>query len=711
MTPSPDTDAPELEPADIDPPFDPDEQDPQDSPVDPATLDRVALATIYAKTQDPIILAELHRQILRDIEANIQAFPKDAALDEQKLALGRILNDAARLTDDSSALILKKLASLGLMDRKTSKAKIASIRESQGIQAPPSNGTGPTPTSELILDNDPAREPNSPDLPPGPVGGREQPFQCLGYNSGIYFYLPIGARQVTELRPRDHNKNNFLHLARMNYWDRAYPGEAGPKWDLATNSLMAQCQAAGVYDPDRVRGRGAWWEDGEVVLHLGDRLIVGDKSIPVEQSGHRKYIYESAPPMAIGMDNPMGTDEAKRLAEIAELFSWDKKISSRFLAGWITVAPICGALRWRPHILITGAAGSGKSWAMDMFIRRMLGSVGLPVIGETTEAGVRQRLGQDARPIIFDEAEGNNDRSRARIQNILSLARQASSEDAAPIVKGTPSGIAKTYRIRSCFAFSSININVHEHADATRVTILGLEKRYSEERFKNLKAQLSEVVTEDYVRRFIARSIRMVPIIRQNAEIFATASARVIGSQRMGDQVGVLLGGAYSLYNDTPITPEAAAAWVARQDWSEQHNTGGGSDEGACLNRILEHVLPVRETGAVKDRSIYELLEIAVGYSDDTLNKETAEDTLRRVGIRTVPGRKEYIVADQHGYIEKILKDTPWARTWSRIIRRIPGAKPTENVVRFAGVQARGTVLELDGEWVDTEQQELPSQK
>jgi nucleoid-associated protein YgaU len=35
------------------------------------------------------------------------------------------------------------------------------------------------------------------------------------------------------------------------------------------------------------------------------------------------------------------------------------------LAGWIALAPICGAMRWRPHLWLTAAAGAGKALPPD----------------------------------------------------------------------------------------------------------------------------------------------------------------------------------------------------------------------------------------------------------------------------------------------------------------------------------------------------------
>jgi hypothetical protein len=523
-----------------------------------------------------------------------------------------------------------------------------------------------------------------------------EPFQVLGYNQGSYFYLPIGSQQIVELRAEQHSKLNLLRLAPFAYWERAYVGQSGPRWELAANALIRKSEAAGVYDTSRIRGRGAWWDTDRAVLHLGDRIITGDKSYSIFEAPSKRYIYEAAPPMPIELDSPLEAAEANAVSKICELISWERRISARLLAGWIAVAPICGAIDWRPHVWVTGQAGSGKSWVIDKVMRRLLGDIGLAVQSETTEAGLRQTLGHDARPIVFDEIEGEDLRAQQRIQNVLALARQASSETGAVIIKGSPLGIAKTYRIRSCFAFSSIGVGLDAHADQTRVAVLTIRPDGDGERFKRLATLAADTLTDEYVRRFLARSIRMAPVIRANARVFAAAGAAVIGSQRLGDQVGALLAGAYSLFNDGPIDAAAAQAWVAKQDWSEQKDLTASADEARCLQRILERVVRVQDKHGLFERSVAELILAAACKSNDVVTVDAAAGHLLRLGVRVE--RSEdldcFLISTSHDAISRMLEGTPWVRNWGRLLRRLPGAEAVAPT-RFAGVRARAVSLPL----------------
>lgn len=529
-----------------------------------------------------------------------------------------------------------------------------------------------------------------------------EPFQVLGYNQGVYYYLPRGSRQVVELRAKHHTKLDLLTLAPHAYWEREFPGPSGPKWDLAANALIRKCERAGVYDSARLRGRGAWWDVDHAVLHLGDTLITDGVATPIMDAKPGAFIYEAAGPMPVKLGTPLTAAEARRITQICELATWERPISAKLFAGAIAVAPICGALDWRPHVWLTGGAGTGKSWLMNKIARRLLSHIALVGQSSTSEAGIRQILSNDARPIVFDEIEGVNEEAQRRIQNVLALARQASSEGGGAIIKGSPLGIAKSFRIRSCFIFASIGVGLQQHADATRVTVLSLEQVDVKDpknvaRFNELERMVAEVFTDEFVHGFNARIISLIPTIRANARTFAAAGAQAIGSQRLGDQIGALLAGAYALHSDGLIGVDAAAAWIGKHDWSEQRSINEGGDELLCLNKIVESTVRVQTTRGPAERSIGELIEVAAEKREDYFSTADAHDALLRLGVRVERngGNDIFLIAGAHSGIARLLAGTPWAHGWGRILRRVRGAAAHDAPVRFAGVRSRATALPL----------------
>lgn len=530
-----------------------------------------------------------------------------------------------------------------------------------------------------------------------------EPFIVLGHDSGSFFYLCSGSGQIIELRADQHVEGRLVALAPRDYWESHYMTKQGPNWRAAQNALIQKSYAAGIYNPTRVRGRGGWWSSRGSVLHLGDRLIVNGKE--ESMAAAKEHIYEASVPIGVNYKNPLTAKEANTFSKICEMLSWDRPINSRYLAGWCAIAPICGAIEWRPHIWITGGAGAGKSFILDKIVRRIIGDIGLSVQSATTEAGLRQTLRHDARPVLFDEIEGADQRAQIRIQNILELARQASSETGSRIVKGTATGEAVAFTIRSCFAFSSIGVFATSRPDETRITVLGITADGDRERFKTLSGMIADTLTDEYVQRFTARSIKMIPVIRANARIFSSAVAATLGSQRAGDQIGALLAGAYSLHSDSVITSAEAQAYIDKQDWSESKQAHDETDESKCLAFLMQVVVKMPSVGGPMDKSIADLMQIASGRTNHTAAER--EHAITTLGLHGMRGDADHmVISATHSAIAKLLRETEWARTWGRTLCRLPGAKRSPGGVRFGSVKNRGIEIPYEGDPIQPKQQE-----
>lgn len=528
-----------------------------------------------------------------------------------------------------------------------------------------------------------------------------EPYRALGYDHGRYYYLAGRAMQVVELSSSSHSKLNLMSIAPLNFWQMNYAAKNEVSWDMAANALMRQCENAGVYDSDKLRGRGAWFDGGRSLLHVGDRLIVDGESRSLTDPSVR-YIYEAAPPLHLEIENPLSNKEAHEFVKLCQMLQWEKPVNGLLLAGWIMLAPICGALTWRPHIWITGAGGTGKSWVQSNIVVPCLGNTAIQPQGVATEAGIRQALGIDARPVTFDEAESEDQQAAQRMQAIMSLARQASSETGGSIIKGSANGRAMSYRIRSMFGFSSIGVGVQQYADKTRITVLSMaiDQGKSEEQraadYKALQAKASDLLTEEYCGRLRARAVNMIGAIRENAKTFAAAGAAIIGSQRLGDQIGTILAGAFALHSNALISIEEARAWVEKQDWSDETSLHEVKDEQSCMAHIMQKVVRVSGQYTTTERSIGELVKLASDALEDdaVLKRADADDFLLRIGIKIIDDG--VLVSNNHTGIKEILRSTPWAAEWGRILKRLPGAKPHKQERFGAGGSARSTFIPIE---------------
>ncbi len=508
----------------------------------------------------------------------------------------------------------------------------------------------------------------------------EWPFRMLGQDMGTFFYLSHASRQVVELNARGHNKIDLLQLASLDWWSRMYPGkdsdDAGSvNWMFAANSLMQQSLRR-VFDPADIRGRGSWLDNGVVVYHAGDCLMV--RNMPHALSSWQSdYVYQRAKRIKVDPVPAATAREASRLIELTKCLNLKNPIDHLLMAGWLVCAPICGVLDWRPHIWITGPSGSGKTWLIERIIRPLLGNMALYVQSNTTEAGIRQSLGCDALPVLFDEAETENQRDLQRFQQILILARQASRDSGGRIVKGTAGGTAQAFHIRSSFCFSSIGVAATQRADLSRITALELFKRHGDDAAQQWDALLANwegtAASLDWCSAIRSRSIELAETIAANSHTFATACTRHLGAQRDGDQIGALLAGAFALTSGRKITAEQAAEWCAKQDWSTFAQNESDMDERQCLACLLSGLVEHEDSGRRVRRSIGEIITFALDHKRPDHERKAARETLERhgVGIR----RDGIDVSNSLSELKRIFADTTFAGKWSDQLKRLDGAK------------------------------------
>lgn len=530
------------------------------------------------------------------------------------------------------------------------------------------------------------------------------PFLPLGYDGEFYFYLSKDTKQVKCISISNHKKNFFLSLVPSpSFWEGfVTPKKSGPDWDLIVSRMMELCHDAGLFKPDLIRGRGAWFDNNHSVLHLGNRLIVDGKPVDILTRPGR-YVYELSPPMDGPGEDVMTDAEAARLLDICNMFSWERDVSAIYLAGWTTLAPICGALRWRPHIWISGAKGTGKSTIEERFVLPLLGNTVRYFQGMSTEAGIRQTLNQDALPVMIDEGESQNDRGRARMDAILEMMRQSSSDSEAVTVKGGATGKATQYHIRSMFCLASIGVSIKNAADQSRITKLSL-KRSSPEHWSALDEALCSI-TADTSRRLISRTVQLIPVIRDNAKLLAGAVAKIVGDQRLGDQYGALLAGAESLRHGDRLTKAQAVAIAETYaaEFTKQANDIE-HDEHQCLEHLLQQIIRCdRKGGGNVTLSVAELIEMASRGRPITLDQDEAAAVLKRHGLRVDPITSEtggnIKIARTHSQLAMLFKGTPWqSNGWAQFFLRLPGAKvPTskngnEVKIRFGGQSGQNAV-------------------
>ncbi len=572
-------------------------------------------------------------------------------------------------------------------------------------------------------------------------------IRALGHAHDVYHYLSPTTDEIVRLRPAEHTEANLGRLRPLSWWVEHYPppNKARQTVDVSRirDELMAVSHLVGPFDKERLRGRGVHWDEGlGVVYHAG-------RAVYVDGAGYRphdapgRHIYEAGEALSGALGEPLPEGEGQRLLDVCEMLPWANPRSADALAGWIVTAMTGSTLMWRPHLWLTGPAGSGKTTIIQLLPLRCLGSLALFVEGETTEAGLRQTIGSDARPIVFDEAEADKRAGLARIERILALARHNSAAGPGKVLKGGSGHQATAFGGSSSFLLASVGVALTRQADQTRWTVVELAGALNEDSDELAAIRAAaKALDEDFRLGLMAAVVRHLDVLKHNHELLAAAIGRRIG-RRMGDQIGGLMAGAHFLRSYQRLTPAEAADMAQDVPVSAQAEIVE-TDQERCLAALASAWCRVTTSGGRRQvtRSLGDLVAVALRERIDAdITDDEADGVLLQHGVavkRLGPWLRELrdaekrerlpadwvewlapywdayqadrtvaleekrepatgsavFVAASHRELARIMQDTDWGQGWTNVLKRLPGAIIYHGSVRFgAGVKARAVVL------------------
>src|SRR4051812_16312136 len=143
-------------------------------------------------------------------------------------------------------------------------------------------------------------------------------------------------------------------------------------------------------------------------------------------------------------------------------------------------------------------------------------------------------------------------------------------------------------------------------------------------------------------------------------------SSRKWGNSRAGDQLGVLLAGAYSLTSDGEITLEEALKYLRRKDddgklvndFRAATAIDAPKDEMRLTSRLIQQRIKFDIGGKFIERNIGDMIGIAQGDDGEAM-AAFAQADLKRYGIKLEDGG--VWISNTHHAIRDWLKDTPWS--------------------------------------------------
>jgi hypothetical protein len=519
-----------------------------------------------------------------------------------------------------------------------------------------------------------SEEVKPPEPPPNPIDTPHVtpdidvfPFRILGVADDGKAYFLDRHERMTSTALGSITQNKLLTLASLPFWKSEYATGKGGEldrndWITATDDVI---HLAGMidFDPDRIRGRGAWREsDGRVCYHDGLDTIG-------EKSDERLYLRMTR--KSIGLDTPL--PELKALTAILNVtgqLSFETRADMIRCIAWSTLAPFAGALPWRPAGLLTGRSESGKSTIVDMIIKPL----SLPLVvsgGESTEAGVRQAINIDSVATVVEESETDTPKKKQRREDILSLMRQSTSDETPKAVKGTIDGKGMRFTLRSMFIFVAISPEVESIADDNRMFRVNLEgKGHTPDEWYQLGVELKNAITPE-----ICASIRALTWTRLK-DIFAMAERmspiiqKITGKSSRYSRAESLLFAAYHVIwkqvelsdNDITVFFEQIYKW--------QPVEAARNEEEELLDKLLDHI--VRE-----GRDTFTLRQVLLDCQKGITSQEKS---VERYGMRMFDG--DIAIAKNYGAISAIIDR---GKGYQRMFFRHYAIKDESKNVKIAG--------------------------
>ena len=560
--------------------------------------------------------------------------------------------------------------------------------------------------------------------------GCECPVQPLGFEGECY-HLIDSSGQFRSLTASDFSHAGIQSLFAgcphypMWAWPRygrapaAKEGEPPPappiksfEDDAVRQSLFRACDRRGMFSPtDKLRGRGAWpLRGGGLVYHAGEELWICEagriKALDTGLLQGHLYARHPSLPAPWPEDITPELNPAGKLLETFRKWNFERPlVDPVLLLGWIGVAFLGAALRWRSAVLLLGDRETGKS-TLQKALYDLFGDA-LYRSGNTTAAGIYQHMAHDARPIAVDEAEPDETK---KMQGLIELMRVAAS--GALMQRGGQSGTPIEYQLNSAFLFSAINNPLTSAQDMSRVAVLRLRRLDpSQERPEPIDADTCG-------RLLLAQLMRQWPRFEATFGAYRDALRGGGHNNRGQDTYGTLLAAA-----DIMLGPELGDLHgVELSDnlgWWTEHLSADALPEvedakpnwRACLEALLTAQVDAWRNGARQTvgKCLYDLAQKSPdpnnGNFEYTL--DAAKSDLELTGLCLVPAGTVapaddgivLAIPNAGPQVAKLFSGTPWAAgSWKDALRQCPtpGVMITDkakNFRRVAGVQQRCTLV------------------
>jgi putative DNA primase/helicase len=425
------------------------------------------------------------------------------------------------------------------------------------------------------------------------------------------------------------NKNMLKVLCSQNdFWEYYYPS-SDPKqiidWEFACDELRNICDSKGKIDISNGKRNGIWEDNGKLVVHLGDKLLVdGEEKEIYEYRGEHFYDFDHK----ISWEGDSITpEEVDKMETYFDMFNFKTNKDKMIVMGTIIPAFLTGILSWRPYLHIGGVNGSGKSTVANNMLRPLFNVFKNKVaLNATSAAGIQQEYKNRANVLLFDEFKSTGEHGRSKIDGILELARAAASGKDGVIIKGTSGGKANKISLDCFFITNATMFPAKDVQDKDRFNIVELEKLENEN--SKIESTLLDHFTPKLGLKIMKRAAKIHKEFLESAAILEEAFRKLFPdvTSRNARKLMLPLSGLYHLRHDDIITPQSAEELIGTIDFTT--DTQKTIEEIDCfadtMQKFMDHPLNIRGNESSIRGWLYKLITNETGSSvDGNMIKDT----------------------------------------------------------------------------------------
>jgi hypothetical protein len=538
--------------------------------------------------------------------------------------------------------------------------------------------------------------------PPEQFGDDSCPITPLGMLAGHYWFFDKNG----ELRSFNAQQiSQAPQIVSLFGGDTRWPTGRFPQLDREGNPtnwfsarlvgrwLVEQSSRAGLFQSDMPRrGIGVWAAEGQVALHMGDFVRWLSDPQHDQRAGFAAHgaLWPRAP-RTPRPGEPASAEDAQSLEAAFQRWNWERPGEAGVFLGLWAAGLLGAAIRWRPHGLVVGGPGTGKTTLLELYA-----SVSPLAFSSNdfTEAGIRQTISGRAAPLILDEAEGDIE-GMAKMQRVIELLRRASGGEGARTARGSAGGQAQQFLVMSPAILGAVLPPALLPADASRITRVDL--RVKPENGPGLPDEAELARLRALAPQLWSRALNGLSRFRAN---LTALRAELLGRgcvPRLADQVGTILAAREMMLSDEALSDGAAHdladdfRWLVQTE-EEQREDGGPQ---AALNHILQSTADITWGG--EHPTFGRLIRQALA---DTETSRQANEALQEHGLMVAKypkrgdGPLRLYVADKHPRLAKVFVGTQWAGgRWKDDLRRLPGAEQPPDPQWIGPAKPRCVVL------------------